>query len=429
MRVLGFDDTGAGYRLNSDSSGSPIALFKTSDCRLSNTDVAPTWTQVYSFGGSSGAYTQLDSSLKVSGHSVISGISGRLFISTDKGVSFAQIKILKPKREIYSPAIAADGTTIYAYDLGYIFVSTNDGATWTTRPLESSQERYIDLQRNGRLLMSLNNFNRGYLFRHSRSSNYSSEVLSTVTAFDNITSTNNFSAGWYSYASAIALSRTDDSITYALGNGRATKTTDFGTTWSTAGVTGAPGIAGTWNLWYPGWISEVSPWNSEHVYYTGEWSAYKFWRYDHTTRTNTDLTAFLPFNDPVAVELISNGQNGYRLRILSSTGKIAESSDGSTFLSANSAGWELVPNQSNPRSTGLMRSPKQNPALIVTTVRDQFSNPYYRIYWSLNGGISWTRSQAIDCDGGRDIAFTATKVLLSCGSELAPVLAFPIPTN
>jgi hypothetical protein len=376
-----------------------VRLRKATDLHVAT----PTWATLASFTETA---LPAGASVRVSGGTVLVRLGSKVYLSTDGGATFGPaISIAFGAIPAAATAGAAAGQRIYLAVLEDVFRSTDDGASWTMAGGAGLP--------NARLHVSLQNPTHAYLRSEFYGATMVPTLVHTSDGFATFTRTDSFSDGWYSWEAAFALDQVDDRQAYALGMYNASRTIDSSTTWTTNSVTDAPS---NWSVWSPGYAAEVNPWNGGQVFYT-DTAPGKLWLYDDGLVSNADVTARLPFADPAGVEVFDAGASLFKLRVVSRSGGVAESADGITFTSVNAGG-------GLPSATArILRTSPTNPALLATVPLQGDGQAAL----SYDGGASWL---AIDggCAAGttRDLAFTATRLLLVCdATHVARALRLP----
>jgi len=386
--VNAIDATGRAWRFDTQS---PHVKIQSSTTITATT---PTWTDVAEF---TLIPRGADPEIRTEGTSVGVLSNSRLLLSRDGGTTFSELVVAEPTLSPRSPAVAARGNALYVLDYDRVRRSTDEGATFTASPLIALESHY---RTSGKLQMNPDNVNNVYLHIDNSNSMYVQDIYFTNDAFETTLKQSGSSTGWYSWASVSGLSKADPRIFMSLGWGRASRTTNGLTTVTHKPISGAPS---NWFVWYPSAEAHVSPWNSDEMFYV-ESNTGILWKFNWSDETNVNMAAALPFQDVAAVDLAKLDASSYELRILSRTGRIAFSTNGTTFTLRTQG------NPLEPTSEMLVRHSLSNPNLIaIGRVRNNLG------YLSSDGGITWRGFQP-GCPQ-RDFAFSNTRLWIACQDE------------
>lgn len=387
--VQAFDANGVGYRL--ETVGSSVVLRTAPDLHVA----APVWSTISTL-----PETSLDTpDVKVSGTNVMVMNASHIYLSTNGGSTFTQVKTTLTSLNATANSAAANGNTIYFASQKGLLRTFDDTATWSI----------IDFRKDAQLYVSLSNPLHAYL---RPTGGYQDDLTATSTGFTTSSTLHDSGSGWYGNAPTFALDQVDDRQAYAFASSRVSKTIDSSTSWSTVTIPFAPGLS-----WPTSWsyASEVNPWNESQVFFI-DTSTPTLWLYDHVKGTNTDRTNALPFQDPAGLEVVRLGASSYKLRVISRGGSFAESTDGTTF--------QLV--SASPALTGpsarILRTAPQNPAWVATA---NWKGSEFSV--SFDSGASWVVYNQV-CSSGTvyDVAFSATRLVIACGPN-APIRTLPLP--
>ena len=129
--------------------------------------------------------------------------------------------------------------------------------------------------------------------------------------------------------------------------------------------------------------------------------------FDTVALTHADITSALPFPDPADVEVVGTAQNPM-LRVISSDGKVAISTDGVAFTSVNTAGGL------NVALRRIMKTSVTNPGVVVTAGLLTGS----QLAISFNQGAKWASLVSTCQSNICDIAITPTEVIVTCNSSV-----------
>lgn len=389
MNVWAFDATGAGYRLEVVTG--QVRLRKAPALNVAS----PAWATIASFTDTT---IPSYSTVKVAGQTVVLSLGTRLFVSTNGGVAFTQVSIAEPTLQPLASAIAEAGTTVYLALPQGLLRSTDTAASWT--------QLSVPVPPSARIHLSATNPNVVYLRKEAYGGSYQQTLVSTTNGFQT-TTTSTSSGGWYSWASAFAFNEAAPTTSYALGWNRAEKTTT-GLAFTGVSVTSPPN---GWFVWYPGHNAEVSPWNDDQVFYRSDAA---LWRYTHTTTTNTNVTATQPLSDVAGLDVVRRGPTSYLLRVISSTGELAESTNGTTFTRGEPNGGL---SQSMHR---ILVESSTNPSLVATAPLQSGQ----QIALSFSGGTTWLTVNA-GCFAIRDLAFVGNQLFIACQNDVVRTLSLP----
>lgn len=389
MNVSAFDATGAGYRLETLTGF--VRLRKAPALNV----MTPVWSTIATFTETSiPGYSHV----KVAGQTVVVGLGTRLYVSANGGVTFTPVSIAQSSLQPIASAVAEAGTTAYLAGPGMLLRSNDSGASWG--------QLNVPVPQGARLHLSATNPNVVYLRKEQYNSSYQQTMLSTTNGFQTTTSSSS-SGGWYSWTSVFALNEAAPTTAYALGWSRAEKTTTA-LAFTGVSVMSAPS---SWFVWYPGHNAEVSPWSDDQVFYRSD-SA--LWRYAHTTTTNTNLTSTQPLTDVAGLDVVRRGPGSYLLRLISGTGELAESTNGTTFTRAAPNGG-LTQTQHR-----ILVESSTNPNLVATAPLLAGS----QVAVSFSGGTTWLTVNA-GCSSIRDLAFVGNQLFIACQSEGTRTLTLP----
>jgi|GEM_PF-4673508 len=386
-----FDSAGNAYRFA--PSLQTVKIQKSTNF----TTATPTWTDFYDFGTLA---KNSDPDVKINGTTMAVISDSRLFLSLNSGSTFSEITFTKATHSPRTPTVAASGNTIYIYDQGLIKKSTDEGNTWTAKSINLISNDFI---KSGRLLLKPANLGQAYLHSENYNSTYSNKIYATTDSFANVTTQESSSAGWYSWASVAGVSAADPGIAMFLGWGRASRTTD---TFATVAHKEIENTPSGWFVWYPNQEGHVSPWNSNEMFYI-DTNTGTLWKFDYSAGTNTSINSSLNFSNPAGLDVAKTGAGTYELRVLSGTGKVDVSTNGTTFTSKNSGGGL------GSGSSYIMKHAHHNPDLVVVAALKE--NSAQQTAYSIDGGVTW-RIFSPGCSV-RDVALTTTKVFLACSDE------------
>ena len=388
-----FDSAGNAYKF--DQAFTTAKIQKSANI----SSASPTWVDFYNFGT---LKRQADSEIKISSSTIGVLSDSRLFISLNSGTTFNEVSIIKSSYSPRTPTVVAKDNTLYIFEQSSVRKSTDEGLNWSSTLVAGDTSSY---DTGARIISDPNNASHFYLFSERYNSTYNQTIFSTFNAFASVNEFNasSTSAAWYSWASVAGISKADPNIFMVLGWSKSSVSTDGLATVVHKTVDNAPS---SWFVWYPNQEGAVSPWNSNQMFYIDTNSG-TLWKYDNSGGTNISMNSALSFPDPSGLDMIKTGASSYELRVVSRTGRVDKSTDGTTFT---------VKGQTAALSSGagsILKHAPHNPDLTVTA--RLLGNSPQQTAISYNGGVTW-RPFNPACRV-RDIAFTTNKVFIACEGD------------
>lgn len=343
------DSAGKAYHLK--VSGSDTILETSPDM------ISPSWSNLITFTG----LTSSNDYVSATGSTIAVTVKNKLFISTDSGVTFNEVVYTDDEFRISS--IDKVGNTLYAATHSWDFLkSTDNGQTWAK--VNSVTGTYTDPPY---LRVSPSNANQVFVMAQDYTSTYDNKTVFTHDGFSSLTES---AEGIGSYYITMAISPSDDSIAYFLGNSTSRYSTDAGDTFT---QTTSPFPL----VWSSAYSSFVSPADNDLVYVVG---ANYLWEYDQATQARTDVKSRLSFVDPAGMDMYYNGSNWTSV-VVSRTGLLNESTD--DFGSFSTIGSTTTALSScTDRHFKVLQD---NPQVMVTACQEGVYGGY-----TTDGGANWT---------------------------------------
>lgn len=373
------DATGAGYRLA--VSGNDILLQRAAD--MTN----PVWSNLHTF-------TDMQADLGVSMVSVVDAtvavvLEGNLFVSTNGGADFAPIVLEVKDGSLIASSIVGHGALVYAAASGRIFKSTDSGQSWAevyapAKRLDAATELHLNPGVVEQLIARPERWN----------STYQERVDVTLDGGASWSTTADCCYGW---AGVLALGPADASRVFYFGY-HPRISINGGLSFTEMSSSGQL----VWNPWPAAF---VRPGNANLAWY-GDDSG-RLYEYDFTAKKDNNISARLPFASPAGIDVVKVG-GAWQLRVISSTGQVAVSTD-------NGASFAVVPGSGGLPSASrrIFISHPETPDLIATAPLLGADVAY-----SPTLGRSWVQNTLDSC-AIRSLALTDGPLLVPCDGKPA----------
>lgn len=308
------DAAGAGYKFI--YSGSNVLLQKAPDMRT------PVWSTLT---GSTTAVTSASteyqySRVSVVGVTIATVIARKFYLSTNSGTSFTYRAVTDTGPKFMAAISSGDGTNIYAIDTHWnAYRSTNMGATWQYR---YSPTTLTDFGDPPEIWSHPANAHRVSVRPETLSgSTYNGSFMTTSDGFSTATES---TSGFSYWAGTWAIKPNDPLVLAGYGSYGFKYTLNGATSFTTISNTDIPFV------WYPTAQAYISPNNGDLSWFAQTNGTVS--QYNSNTNVVTDVTSRIGLSNAAGMEYFDTGSGIYKLRFISNTGTLSESTDdGATF--------------------------------------------------------------------------------------------------